>query len=274
MNEPDDESDFLPTYRNILVYCDDSGINQRFYGWGSVWIPEEARGRLSQWMQDLKDANSFPATDEVKWHGVSNRTRRFFEALIDEFFEKDWMAYHGIYVRKSWVDKKLHTDPGQARLKHLNVFLKKKVQFFSKAGIDSAYHVRVDPLGAHSGYSKEHEKAQVITNAMLTNTNHAEKIASFRVRDSKLSAGIQLADVLLGATIAPWQRDGPIESVAKAAISRRVYEHLGWTDHRADTSARVWKFNMWHWFPPNYGFQRYARERRVVFRTKPVPYRG
>lgn len=270
MEDNEQASNFLPQYKNYLIYCDDTGINKPYYGWGSLWIPSEARGRLSQWITELRLEHNFCKDEEIKWNGVSRRNRRFYEALVDGFFCRNWLMFHAIVVKKSLVKREFHEHMGQARLKHLGSLLTNKIEFFGRGRPDKAYHVRVDPLGAHSGYSKEDERLYAITNALLTQKLGVPAIHSLMVADSKKTVGIQLADVLLGAIVAPWQAS--FGSEHKEAISRRVFEHLGWDDHLADTSMNVWKFNIWHFYDPTSGVKRYVESRKVRFIYAPVAY--
>lgn len=163
-NDGEDGSDFQPGYRNFLVYCDDTGLSDSHYGWGTLWIPEEARGRLSALVTKLREKHRYAS--EIKWKNVKDRPA-FYEELVDEFFQKNWLMFHALIVRASRVDMTLHEHLGEARLKHLATLLEKKVEFFAEGCPDKSYHVRVDPLGAHDGYAKADERLHTITNHVL-----------------------------------------------------------------------------------------------------------
>lgn len=234
----------VPEYRNYLVYCDEGSIDgQRYYGWGTVWIPAEARGRLTGLFTALLDT-SFMSGDEVKWTKVNSRTYHFFEALLDAFFRKSWILFHCLVMDTHIVRTELF-DGGlvEARIHHLSTLLRNKIAYLSSTGTPKIYHVRVDPLP--SSYPKEDEKLWKITDAMLAKEVGERRIATLYTRDSKEVRGIQLADFLLGALLSPWNgRNAP--GSPKAKMSSLLYKYLGWGDHLADTKREELKFNIWH----------------------------
>jgi hypothetical protein len=260
----------VPDYRNYLVYCDEASIDsQRYYGWGTVWIPAEARGRLSALFQDLRRQH-FLSGDEVKWTKVRDRTRPYFEALLDAFFRKGWILFHCLIVDTQIVNTGWFDDGmTEARIRHLSAFLRTKIGFLSATEARKKYHVRVDLLP--SPYRKEDEKLFKIANAMLRQKVGDKRIASLDTVNSKRSRGVQLADFLLGAVLAPW--NGRVESgSAKARISSLLYENLGWPDHLADTNAQELKFNIWHFHDSSKG-PRAVRARPVQLKHPFKSYR-
>lgn len=69
-------------------------------------------------------------------------------------------------------------------------------------GSKKRYHVRVDPLP--SRYAKADEAAERIVNNQLMQAIGHRAVATLFTRDSKLTPGIALADVLLGAVMDDW----------------------------------------------------------------------
>ena len=65
-------------------------------------------------------------------------------------------------------------------------------------------------------------------------------------RNSHDTPSIQLCDLLLGAVLAAWQEK--VEAPGKLALMRRIAEHLGWSDLRADTHVAEPKFNVWYFY--------------------------
>ena len=261
----------VPDHRNYLVYCDEGSIDsQRYYGWGTVWIPAEARGRLSALFSDLRE-DHFLNGDEVKWTKVKKQTRPYFQALLEAFFRKNWILFHCFVMDTQIVNK--HWFEGgmeEARIRHLSTFLRNKIRFLSGTQTPKTYHVRVDPLP--SSYAKEDEKLFKISNAMLHKNIGEKRIASLHTVDSKRSRGVQLADFLLGAVLSPWNSRVAPGSV-KAEISGSLYEHLGWPDHLADTSPQELKFNIWHFHDSSKG-PRTVRDRPVKLKYPFRAYRA
>ncbi len=96
-------------------------------------------------------------------------------------------------------------------------------------------------------------------------------IESLTERDSKDTAGIQLADLLLGASLCPWQ--GDVTAEPKKRISRLVAMHLGWADTHADTYVHESKFNLWYFYDPTAGEPREVQARKVNLLYPVVPFR-
>ena len=257
----------LPGHRKYLIYCDESGIDgQIYYGFGSLWIPQERRGDLTGAVGALRARHRH--YDEIKWSKINRRGVSFYQDLITEFFSRRWLMFHCILIRKGYVDRRQHRDYDEARRKHFSMLIKSKVKFFSAGSRDKEYHVRVDPLP--SRYKKADEAALKIVGASLKKELGINSLGSLHTVDSKSSVGVQLADVLLGAAISEWQ--GRETGDHKRTIRQHVAEHLGWPDMRADTSLSEWKFNIWYFYNPSSGSVREATTRTVRLKI-PMPKR-
>lgn len=231
----DDEGQDVPVpgYHNYLVYSDESGIHgARYYGFGTLWMPWERRGDFQALVADLRDRHRY--TDEIKWTHVTRFSRPFYSALLDEFFRRKWLMFHCLIVRKGFVDMDFHEDMDEARHKHYAMLVKAKVKYFCAGAANKAYHFRVDPLPCR--YKKADEVTFKIAGAQLKNELGLDPLKTLFTRDSKLTVGIQVADMLLGAAMSDWQNEataGP-----KLEIRSALAEYLGWPDLRADTALR------------------------------------
>jgi hypothetical protein len=232
--------DTVDGLKHFLIYIDESGIHSgsRYYGWGSLWIPAENLKPLAELLSKLKRDHRFQG--ELKWSKVNGARQRFAMDLMDAFFTHNWMMCHALLIRNDEIAlNRFNGDLTKARLHHLTTLLRSKIGRFGAP--EKAYHLRADPLP--SPYAKEHEKFRNIVGHQLAPAATGG-LRSAEVRDSKTCAGIQLADLLLGATLAPWQgavaAEGP-----KAEVSAHLYSRIGWPDHRAGTFAKEWKFNLW-----------------------------
>ncbi len=255
------EIDFPPEYRNYLIYCDESGSDSQEYdGWGTLWIPAERRGDLAQVLRELKRKHEFDG--EVKWKRVGFRNAPFFRDLCGQFFQINWMMFHCLVFRKSALV--------EARLRHLSSLLRNKIAFFSGNEGGKVYHVRVAPLP--SSYTKEDEKTHKLTNADLRQALGNTPVQTMLTRDSRESAGVQIADFLLGAVLASWDERAPSDG-SKAGLSRFVAKHLGWEDLRADTRPMEWKFNIQHQQDPEQQATRGVQTRDCNWLFPVQPYR-
>ena len=265
ISEDEAQSDEVPGHKNFLVYCDESGIDgQVYYGFGSLWIPLEGRGRLTGLVKALRERHDY--RDEIKWTAVNRRSASFYLDLVREFFGRNWMMFHCIVVRKGYVNKSHHKNYDEARRKHFAMLIKSKLAFFSAGKIKKAYHVRVDPLP--SRYAKADEAAFKIVGSTLKKEIGLAPLKSLITVDSKTSVGIQLADLLLGAVMSDWQ--DVASSEFKKSVRREIASHLGWDDLRADTPHTDWKFNIWYFFDPTAGSKREAKTRKVKLKV-PMP---
>ncbi len=251
---------FVPGYRNFLVFCDDSGLHgSRHYGFGSFWIPSERRGDIQQVVRELRVKHRV-THGELKWNHITNRTRDLYCDIVRLFFSRRWMMFHCLVVRRGYIDKGLHGgDYDLARRKHFAMLLKKKIAQFSNGAPDKLYHVRVDRLP--SAYQKADEVAHKIVNAELKRAVGVPALRTLFTRDSKMTLGIQLADILLGAVMS--DVDDLSTGPAKLAVRAEVARHLGWQDLTTDTYPWFSKFNIWRFWNPKSGEPRETLARPV-----------
>jgi hypothetical protein len=97
---------------------------------------------------------------------------------------------------------------------------------------------------------KADEAAFKIVGSMLKKEFGLRPLETLVTRRAKEVPGIQLADFLLGAALADWQKKAV--SLHKLRVRRYLAEHLGWPDMRSDTHPSVWKFNLWYFYDPKY----------------------
>jgi hypothetical protein len=261
-----DDPQLIPGYRNYLIFGDESGTGgASHYGFGTLWIPFQRRGDLWRAVQELRDEHGY--TSEIKWNKVSRGNEAFFRDLMILFFERRWMMFHGLFVRKAYVDLSFHKgDWDLARRKHQTLLLSNKIAYFSGGASDIQCHFRVDPIP--SRYAKADEVMHKVSNYELENTYGIKPLVSVRAVDSKESLGIQLCDFLLGAAMAEWQSD--MTSDHKKRMTALMADLLNWPDMKADTFPHEWKFNIWSFHNPAARLPRDRKTRPVRLRY-PMP---
>lgn len=267
--DPPDTEAPVPGYKNIRVYCDESGIHgAKYIGLGSLWMPHQRRGDFTGLVNQLRQKHSFYG--ELKWSRLSSKSEAFAAALVTEFFKRNWLMFHALVIRRGYVDLTYHDASRDLALrKHFAMFLSSKIAYFAD-GERKAFHVIVDPLP--SSYKKADEAAHVIIGRTLKrDVGENVIIRSLTTRDSRDTPGIQLADLLLGATLCDWQGEATAQS--KRCIARTVAMHLGWPDTHADTYVSESKFNIWHFHDPTAGHSREIRTRPVTLLYPVVPFR-
>jgi hypothetical protein len=231
-----------------LVSCDESGIDgQVYYGFGSLWMMWQRRGDFRKLFSDLAAKHSLEG--ELKWKKANNqRHLSFIEELVDEFFKRQWLAFHCIIIKKSLVDKSFHGgDYDLARRKHFTALLTNKMKKVVAAHPDHPHEFRVwvDPIA--SRYEKADESTEKISTNIL-NYDLGKGVFNNKIivteHDSKTQPSIQLCDLLLGAVMSPFQKKSSSEN--KEKIQKTIASYLGWEDLESDTYPRERKFNIWH----------------------------
>lgn len=248
--------------RSWLIACDESGTHGvPHYGFGSLWLKWQRRGDFLADYRAIQENHSF--SGECKW---SRATRKhylpFYEELISYFFQRQWLVFHCIVVRKSIVDKEQFHDGDWdlARRKHFTMLLtnnmKKALRRFPNR--EHEFRVYVDPIA--SRYSKADEAVEVISNNILNQKFRTlDPVKSVITRDSKETPSIQLCDLMLGAVMETWHRK--TTNPTKLAIRKCIAKHLGWDDLDYDTKPSERKFNIWYFHDP-------LRENRKVISPK------
>jgi hypothetical protein len=265
--EPEDNA--IPGHRNFLIYTDESGTNgARYFGFGSLWMPWERRGDFTGLIGALRAKHRYD--DEIKWTNITRRSQAFYCELVREFFERSWLMFHCIIVRVGYIDMSHHDDRDEAMQKFFAMLIKAKIKFFTNGARNKAYHVRVDPLP--SRYKKADEKAHKIVAAQLKNELGTVPLKSLFTRDSKTAPGIQLGDLLLGATLSALQEKATSEP--KLKVRAVIAEHLGWDDLAADTNLTEWKFNIWRFYDPKGKLPREAKTRKVDLKVPMPKWKG
>lgn len=255
-----------PGVRSWLIACDESGVHgSTHYGFGSLWLKWQRRGDFMEDFRAMKERHRF--FDECKWKKVNSaRNLPFYEELISYFFQRKWLAFHCLVVRKDAVLKELHkNDWDLARRKHFTMLLtnkmKKALRRFPNR--EHEFRVYVDPIA--SRYDKADEAVEVISNNVLNQEFRGRKpVKSVITRDSKDTPAIQLCDLLLGAVMETWQQKATNQT--KSAVRQLIAEHLGWPNLDADTFVKERKCNIWYFFDPP------REERRVASREVHLKY--
>lgn len=252
-----------------LISCDESGTGgANYYGFGTLWMREQRRGEFYGEITRLRHRHKY--FHEFKWQKTNSKLyQQFFIDLVDLFFQKNWLAFHSIIIRKALVKKEFHGgDYDLARRKHFTELLVNKIKRCIKAHPGRAYTFRiwVDPIA--SRYKKADEAVAVISNNVLAPAvGILRPVDKVITRDSKDTPSIQLCDLLLGAIMEAWQQKATSES--KQILQGYIARQLGWSDLRADTKPEERKFNIWYFYDKEQGPREI--ETRAVNLKVPLP---
>lgn len=252
-----------PGVRSWLISCDESGVHgSTHYGFGSLWMKWQRRGDFFDHFREIKERHRF--IDECKWKSIhSPRNLPFYEELISYFFQRQWLAFHCIVVRKESVRKEEFHDNNWdlARRKHFTMLLTNKIRRsmnrFPKR--EHEFRIYVDPIA--SSYQKADEAIEVISNNYLNSRfKTKDPVRYVMTRDSKETPTIQLCDLLLGSVMETWQKKARNET--KHQVRKAIASHLGWDNLDYDTFNAEKKFNIWYFFDPTQG-RRKVSSRKV-----------
>ncbi len=131
----------VPGHKNYLICCDESGVHgAAYYGFGSVWMPWERRGDFSALITNLRDKNHY--TEEIKWTNVSRYGEPFYRDLIDAFFQRSWLMFHAVIVRRGYTDRSFHKSFDEEKRKRFTMLIQRKIAHFC-AGDRSNENARV-----------------------------------------------------------------------------------------------------------------------------------
>lgn len=252
-----------------LVACDESGTKQTpYFGFGSLWMSWDRRGDFANLFTRLRQRHKFET--EAKWKRINRRSYPFTKDLVEEFFQRRWLSFHCLVVRKATIDKSLHEGSYElAWQKHFTMLLTNKIRQCMKRHADRENTIRiwVDPI--QSSYPKADEVVEIIANHVLAKVVGGKRpIDRVITRDSKSTPAIQLCDILLGAVLDAWRQNA--QSQDKLGIQRLIAEHLGWPDLQADTKPNERKFNIWYFHDPQRQRTREIQTRLVHLRY-PLP---
>ncbi|MBS2028641.1 MAG: DUF3800 domain-containing protein [Deltaproteobacteria bacterium] len=265
----DDDSPPPPGVKRWIISCDESGTGGKpFYGFGSLWSPDQRRGDFAAMITDLRERYRYPY--EIKWNKVNDANLKFYKALVESFFKTNYLAFHCLVVRMADVDLTHHSGSWDlARQKHFTRLLTNKIQRCLTAYPERAqtFRIWVDPI--QSSYGKADEVVEIIANHVLKKLfGQVRSVDRVFTRDSKDTPSIGLCDVLLGAVMETWQKDSQRE--AKVELRQWIADHLGWPSLNHDTHKNEVKFNVWYFYDPTAGAPRAVKTEPVKLKY-PLP---
>jgi hypothetical protein len=155
--------------RRWLVSCDESGIHgSPHYGFGSLWMQWQRRGDFLRDFRELTEKHRFK--QECKWsHASAKRYLPFYTDLISYFFQRRWLVFHCLVVRKQVVEKaEYHQNSWDlARRKHYTMLLTQKMKRALGRFPNREHEFRIYVDAIASSYGKADEAMEVISNNVL-----------------------------------------------------------------------------------------------------------
>lgn len=227
------------TLKSFEVYCDESHpelfVSPRADAVraviGSLWMPAPFREEFKSRISLLRHHHN--VWGEFKWRKASPARETFFLDLVDLFFETPELQFRAIVIDSTKINLgRFHSADAELgfykfyyQLLHHWIIAPNSYAIFCDDKVNRDPR-RVLELGR-----------------VLANANRGASVPPLRTVSSSQSSGVQLCDVLLGAT--QWCANGvPGSSPTKIAIVKRIEERLG--HPIAPTSPAERKFNVFN----------------------------
>jgi len=224
----------------IHVYTDESWTARANYKLlGGVWIEKSNEADLRANLAAFRRESGI--SGEFKWGKVSKRKLPEYRAFVDLFFSSK-AAFHCIVLPCDVLDWKTYHGSEEMG------FWKFYFQLLSrKMCAGNTYHMRLDQRSSRSLAGELDELKQILNNWWVKkHPGEPRCVRSVEARDSKKDCIVQLADVLLGAAAAKWNKS--CKAQAKLELIAHIEAHTG-----RPLNASTWpgepKFNVWKWEP-------------------------
>jgi hypothetical protein len=226
--------------RGVTVFCDETGTHDcEFFGWGSIWCPTDRVAELEGLVDDICARHS--VRGELGWKYATSRAR-FHEAIVEAFFERPWLCFQSLLVRKDDMRIFGEDHHSVAFRKLLCTLLTTQVsRFDALPGGPRSFELRVDEVG-ETTRALTRQELRILLAAIRKRSDGPEPMVTELGRvDSRTCRGIQLADLLVGALRSAWEGNPP---GTKGRVCDAIATHLGWDSLRATTHRNL-KFNVW-----------------------------
>jgi len=218
-----------------LLAADERGIKGTpFHGFGLLWMNWDRRGDFNAALQALAERHKRRA-----WRGWEYARRlknpAYHQALVDFFFERNWLAFHCIIVTEDILERGMKRD-------NFAELVADRLNRVQKRETDKPQNFRLWVNPGVRGRQTSDQAITHLTEKICTLQPDLRDVLRVMPRESEDTPAIQLCDVLLGGTLEGWRNGQSGESAT--AVNRRLAEHLGWPDTRADTESWEIKFNV------------------------------
>jgi len=227
----------------INIYCDESchlaNDKQRAMTLGAVWCSAASAREIADHIRALKTRHGMGRDFESKWTKVSPGGMRFYQALLDYFFENPDLHFRAVIATEK--ARLRHADFKQT---HAGWYYKMYFQLLSVLLSPWAHYAIYLDIKDTQGGPTLRKLREVLCNNIYDFDREIVKRTQ-TVRSHEVEQ-IQLADLLTGIVSAA-NRDATSSS-AKLALVARMRERSGYSLTRT-TLLREDKVNIFRWTP-------------------------
>lgn len=200
--------------KTFNIYCDESchleNDHKPFMFLGKVSSAYNQVRFHTQQIKALKEKHNFYA--EIKWTTVSNSKLRFYEELIDYFFNTD-LQFRAVGIEKSQIDNEAFDQT-------YDDFYYKMYYYLLNHNLNSLYNYNVyldikDSLSAF--------KVNKLKEILNTKFGVFRNVQNIRSHESIL---LQMADLIMGA-ISYYHNNKEKKNSAKLKLIEKIKQHSG-----------------------------------------------
>lgn len=202
-------------------------------GGGAIFCEKEKFTEATRYIKYLK--YKYNAFHELKWTKVSPSGIEFYKALIDYFFESDFLRFRAITSDKTVFDHKTYNDGSHDNFYYKLMYL----AFEPMLEVNNNYYVYTDYKDSNGA-----EQLRILEKYLVSKKHH-NIILNFQMIRSHESVLLQLADFLIGAIVYKKRED--IEH--RSEIKNKIYDYIEQKHGRSlllNTSREESKFNIFH----------------------------
>jgi len=207
------------------------GIN--IMGGGAIFCKKEKFIEATRYIKYLKYKHN--AFHELKWTKISKSGLEFYKALIDYFFESEFLSFRAITSNKTILDHQKFNDGSHDRYYYKLMYL----AFEPMIKESNRYYVYTDYKDSNGA------KELVSLKKYLLTKKHNSVELEFQMIRSHEAVLLQLADFFIGAIAYKKRTDIPHQSKIKNIIcdylEEKTQRYLSY-----NTSKDEPKFNIFH----------------------------
>ena len=202
-------------------------------GGGAIFCEKDKFSEATRYIKYLK--YEYNALHELKWTKVSMSGIDFYKALIDYFFESEFLGFRGISSDKTVLDHKSFNDGSHDKYYYKLMYL----AFVPMLRESNSYYVYTDYKDSNG--AKELKNLKEFLLAKKYNSIELD----FQMIRSHEAVLLQLADFFIGAIAYKKRTDISHESEAKNIVCSYLEERLQ-KKLIYNTSKEESKFNIFH----------------------------
>lgn len=179
----------------INIYCDESchleHDKQKVMAIGGIACPNYAKFNVYKDIKKIKEKHSIMSYQEIKWNKVSISKQKYYEDLINYFFDNELLRFRGVLLPDKSVLR--HKDFDQSHDDFYYKMYYYTISYFLNQEDDIEVYIDIKDTNSMQRIKKLEE---VLHNTAKNRSKEVTKIQQIRSHENSI---LQLTDLLLGA---------------------------------------------------------------------------